>query len=240
MLVLQYAPNGDLRHYLRDHFTEITWKRRLFMLNSLANNISAIHNAGFTHYDLHPGNVLIISEIEPVISDFGLARHRSDALDSKVYGVMPYVAPEVLKQQLYSEAADIYAFSMLMWEICSGKRPFSKEDHDAILSDKICQGLRPEIAECTPKCFTEVMKLCWDEDPTKRPTSTDLYKTFYSWLNEPTVDVQQQFEAAEKHRQKTAKYYDAMEANQNNPGAIYYSRLLSTEDSVSQALSMNI
>src|SRR6266487_387774 len=107
MLVLQYAENGDLRHYLRDHFTEITWKRRLIMLNSLAMNLSAIHNAGFTHYDLHPGNVLIISEIELVISDFGLARYIGDLSNSKVYGVLPYLAPEILEEQSFLSAADI-------------------------------------------------------------------------------------------------------------------------------------
>src|SRR5205823_8208372 len=114
MLVLQYAENGDLRRYLRDNFTQLTWKRRLMILNSLAKNLSAIHDAGFTHYDLHPGNVLIINEIETVISDFGLARHVDDTLNQKVYGEMPFVAPEILKQQLYSPGADIYSFSMLM------------------------------------------------------------------------------------------------------------------------------
>src|SRR5579883_1808822 len=107
MLVLEYAENGDLRDYLQTHFTEITWQRRLIMLNSLAKNLLNIHNAGFTHYDLHPGNVLIISEIEIVISDFGLARHTDNCLKTEIYGVMPYVAPEILKRQSYSEAADI-------------------------------------------------------------------------------------------------------------------------------------
>ena len=119
MLVFQYAEKGDLRQYLRDHFTELTWKRRLIMLSSLAKNLSAIHNAGFTHYDLHPGNVLIMSAIQTVISDFGLARYINDSLDSTVYGVMPYVAPEILQQKSYTQAADIYSFSMLMSEICS-------------------------------------------------------------------------------------------------------------------------
>src|SRR6185369_9973015 len=100
-----------------------------------------------------------------------------------------------LKQQSYSEAADIYSFSMLMWEICSGKPPLSEEDHVVHLSMKICQGLRPEIEEVTPECYANLMKLCWDEDPTKRPTSKDLYHQFYSWLNKPTKEIQQQFEA---------------------------------------------
>ena len=110
MLVLEYAENGDLRHYLRGQFAELTWTRRLMMLNSLAKNLLDIHNAGFTHYDLHPGNVLIISEIEPVISDFGLARHISDSLVQKVYGVMPYVAPEIYNSK-YIEKLQIFIVS---------------------------------------------------------------------------------------------------------------------------------
>src|SRR2546421_642765 len=111
MLVLQYAPKGDLRQYLQEHFAQLSWQRRLMVLNSLAKNLAAIHHAGFTHHDLHPGNVLIVSEIETVITDFSLERHVLDSLNSKVYGVLPYLAPEILKHQLYSEAADVYSFS---------------------------------------------------------------------------------------------------------------------------------
>src|SRR5579863_6962782 len=194
MLVLRYAEQGDLRHYLRHHFAEITWIRRLMMLNSLAKNLLAIHNAGFTHRDLHTGNVLIINDIETIISDFGLAR---DSGGSELVGVIPYIAPERFQGQAYTQAMDIYSFSMLMWEICSGKRPLSEQVHDASLVSRICQGFRPEIEEGIPECYVQVMKSCWDMDPTKRPTSNDLYETFYSWLNKPTKDIQRQFEEAE-------------------------------------------
>jgi len=115
---------------------------------------------------------------------------------------------------------------MLMWEICSGKPPLSQEDHSLILSAKICQGFRPEIEEGIPKCYVDMMKLCWDADPTKRPTSKDLYETLYSWLHEPTKDLQQQFQVAEMYREKTANEYDPIEAGKRNPGAIYHSRSL--------------
>jgi len=241
MLVFEYAEKGDLRHYLRDHFAELTWRRRLIILNSLAKNLSSIHHAGFTHHDLHAGNVLIISAIQTVISDFGLARHIDDPLESKVYGVMPYVAPEILQQQTYSNAADIYSFSMLMWEISSGRAPLSEEDHTAQLSLRICQGLRPEIEHGTPECYAQIMKLCWNEDPKKRPISKDLYDTFYTWINEPTQENQQQFEEAEKHW-KIKEDYDPIQAMKMNPGAIYHSRLLSTKEcsTLQSSLSMNL
>src|SRR4051794_27717903 len=103
------------------------------MLNSLAKNLLTIHDAGFIHRDLHPGNVLILSEIKTIISDFGLAKLIHDSSNSEVIGVMPYLAPEVLEEQPYRKAADIYAFSMLMWEICYGRPPLSQEDHSLIL-----------------------------------------------------------------------------------------------------------
>ena len=134
MLILKYAEKGDLRDYLRDQFPELTWTRKLRMLRSLSQNLFSIHSSGFTHLDLHPGNVLVMSEIETVISDFGLARHTDDSVHSKVYGVMPYVAPEILTEQQYSRAADVYSFSMLMREICSGKPPLSQEHHGPLLS----------------------------------------------------------------------------------------------------------
>src|SRR6185369_11999251 len=102
-----------------------------------------------------------------------------------------------------------YSFSMLMWEICSGTLPFSKEVHSTLLSIKICQGLRPKIREGTPKYYEQLMKLCWDEDPMKRPTSKFLCDIFYSWVNEPTENAQRQFKMAEKFRKRRAKSYDS-------------------------------
>jgi len=82
------------------------------------------------------------------------------------------------------------------------------------------------------------MKLCWNANPKERPTSKDLYRLFYSWLNEPTKDIERQFEVAEEHRQKTTKYYDPIKAGKTNPGAIYRSRLLLTKpNSISQSRS---
>src|SRR5437763_16445648 len=115
MLVFEYAEKGDLQHYLREHFAQLTWKKRLIMLNSLAKNLWAIHNAGFTHYDLHPGNVLIMSEIKTVICDFGLARHLDDSLNSKVYGIVPYISPAIMTRQIYNRTAYIYSFRIVMW-----------------------------------------------------------------------------------------------------------------------------
>ena len=59
---------------------------------------------------------------------------------------------------------------MLMWEIFSGFPPFSNRAHDCHLILEICNGLRPPILSNMPGEYVEMMKKCWDVDPSKRPT----------------------------------------------------------------------
>ena len=61
----------------------------------------------------------------PQIGDLGLSVLESEAGDIKdVVGVLPYIAPELFNDAAYSQASDVYAFSMLMWEISAEEKPF--------------------------------------------------------------------------------------------------------------------
>jgi len=61
-----------------------------------------------------------------------------------------------------------------MWEIFSGHPPFDDRAHDHHLILDICKGLRPPILLNMPKDYVEMMKKCWDDDPSKRPTIKEL------------------------------------------------------------------
>ena len=85
--------------------------------------------------------------------------HYNSSSDKKgVYGVLPYIAPEVLRGKPYTQASDIYSFSMIMWEFISGVPPFDDRPHDIQLSLSICKGERPEFIKNTPECYTNLMK----------------------------------------------------------------------------------
>src|SRR6185369_10018610 len=80
--------------------------------------------------------------------------------------------PELLSgHSSYSQATDIYAFGMIMWEITSDEKPFHDFNHDKVLALQICKGLRPEITKDTPQFYRDLMKRCWRADPTQRPTA---------------------------------------------------------------------
>ncbi|POG60798.1 kinase-like domain-containing protein, partial [Rhizophagus irregularis DAOM 181602=DAOM 197198] len=91
------------------------------------------------------------------------------------------MAPEILRKKPYTPASDIYSFSIIMWEFTSGIPPFNHEAHDLQLSLSICEGKRPKIIKNTPKCYIDLMKKCWDSDPSNRPTIIMLENILSEW-----------------------------------------------------------
>ncbi|CAI2171385.1 14238_t:CDS:2 [Funneliformis geosporum] len=131
------------------------------MLKGLSN----IHEGGIIHRDFHSGNILTDKNREVAIGDLGLSKSAAEGEDDEIYGIIPYVAPEVLQGQKYTEASDIYSFGMIMWEYMTGRRPFWDRAHDTELIIDICDGLRPPTIDIVaPEGYIELMKECWDPD----------------------------------------------------------------------------
>uniref|UniRef100_U9UUC3 Protein kinase domain-containing protein n=1 Tax=Rhizophagus irregularis (strain DAOM 181602 / DAOM 197198 / MUCL 43194) TaxID=747089 RepID=U9UUC3_RHIID len=218
ILVMQYASGGDLHKYLREQFTNITWdKRKISILWQIAKGLETIHNAKFIHRDFHSGNMLIDLSYDKAhqwqIGDLGLSQPvDSVSSNNEIYGVIPYIAPEIFKGSTFSKESDVYCVGMIMWELTTGCKPFANVEHDINLIYKILDGERPEITKDTPECYANLMKSCWDPDPEKRPSITEI----------------QQFKKAEIKRKEliNLKELGPKFNGKTHPSAIYTSRLL--------------
>src|SRR5947207_2244536 len=132
--------------------------------------LNKIHKQNLIHCDFHDGNILN-HQNKTYVSDLGLCHSlKSSSEKDSIYGVMPFMAPEILRGKPYTSASDIYSFSMIMWEFTSGSPPFDDRAYDHHLSLSICKGERPKIIENTPSYYIDLMKECWDPEPFKRPT----------------------------------------------------------------------
>ncbi|CAG8471623.1 463_t:CDS:2 [Acaulospora morrowiae] len=121
----------------------------------------------------------------PTISDFGLCRPANEnSVNQSLYGVLPFVAPEVLRGEKFTKAADIYGFGMIMFEIISGEPPFIDREYDVHLALALCGGERPPIPKYAPEPYIKLMNQCWNPIPTNRPTANELYEEFQKWWNE--------------------------------------------------------
>ncbi|POG81725.1 kinase-like domain-containing protein [Rhizophagus irregularis DAOM 181602=DAOM 197198] len=226
IMIMQYADDGNLRNILSSNFNKILWKEKLKYLSYSALDLKYLHELGYFHKDFHSGNILSI-EGYSYISDFGLSGPSNEQkLDNKIYGVLPYIAPEVLNGEPYTLSSYIYSFGVIMAELSSGKPPFHKRNHDNSLALKICNGLRPEFGKGTPEIYKKLAHRCMDANPNQRPTANELYEILDCWYHYNDdekygykgKEVKAVFDEADKEIPNISALYE------KDPDAIYTSR----------------
>ncbi|GBB84614.1 hypothetical protein RclHR1_01120002 [Rhizophagus clarus] len=107
---MSYAKKGNLRKCLPD-IIKFKWQDRLQLLKNIILGLEIIYKSDLTHGN---GNILISVNYEIFIIDLGLCRpindlQNSDEIDNEIYGVLPYMAPEILRREPYTQASDIYS-----------------------------------------------------------------------------------------------------------------------------------
>ncbi|RHZ67604.1 hypothetical protein Glove_300g18 [Diversispora epigaea] len=191
VVVLRYMKNGNLRNFLQPKKI-LPWIERLWLLDSFISGLEVIHDKGYIHCDLHPGNLMITEAFNNLtflrVGDLGFCRPADEITTSGRYGVLPYIAPEILNQNEYTQASDIYSVGIIMWVISTGNIPFSDRAYDLELTLEILNGLRPKIKEGTPQCYVKLMKKCWHKDPSERPRAKFIKGILTEWISDLTFD----------------------------------------------------
>src|SRR5437660_10768442 len=165
-MVFSYRREGNLRDYLRNNHSKLTLKNRITIFRSLCSSLYRIHEKDLIHCDLHSGNMLIQTG-DCFITDLGLCGPVDDKSSDKIYGIIPYIAPEVLQGGKNTKESDVYSVGMLMWEIFAGHPPFDDKAHDADLIFRILEGLRPPILPNMLDDYAQMMQKCWNANPSK-------------------------------------------------------------------------
>jgi serine/threonine protein kinase len=207
-MVLEYAKGGDFNNWTNNNYKNFNWKNKITTLSNILYGLKEIHQKKLVHRDFHTGNILVKYMEHPCISDMGLCGEVGNINKTNIYGVMPYMAPEVLRGRPYTQAADIYSFGMIMYFVATGRQPFANVAHDQILVLDICKKeIRPEINEPeAPKCYINLMKKCWSSDPENRPNVTEVHKLIQSFYDSYSLgqdyEIKKQFEKAEEYRKE--------------------------------------
>ncbi|CAB4439857.1 unnamed protein product [Rhizophagus irregularis] len=216
IMVMEYAENGSLRQILNNN----------------------IHSQGLINHDFHCGNIINGVDNYTFITDLGLCRPAnvipSQDKYKKMYGVLPYIAPEVLIGKEYTQESDIYGFGIIAYEVCTGLPPYHDIAHDKILAISICNGLRPKSDYKIPQLILDIVKQCWNADPLKRPKANELYNSLYGLYSEYDIhidEINKQIEEAEKINEKLTSFslpynHGTTLSYTTNPQAVYTSRLL--------------
>jgi serine/threonine protein kinase len=248
MMIIEFADKGNLRSSLSNNFNNTLWENKIESLWDSLRNLKELHELGYFHKDFHSGNILQINGIGYFISDFGLSGPANEQKsDDKVYGVMPYIAPEVLNGEPYTSSSDIYSVGVIMAELSSGKPPFCNKKHDLSLALAICNGLRPEFGKGTPEFYKKLAYKCMDANSNERPTAKELKDIvdFWYWSIEDENDEKEEFGYKGKEVRMAFKEADKEIPNistsyKKNSNAVYTSRAFTFSNLLPKAVNSSI
>ncbi|KAK1409448.1 hypothetical protein QVD17_35974 [Tagetes erecta] len=130
LLVYDFMANGSLDRYIYDNpKLSLTWEQRFKIIKDVARGLLYLHEEWeqtVLHRDIKAGNVLLDSELNGRLGDFGLAKlceHGSNPSTTKVVGTLGYLAPELTRTGKPTTSSDVFAFGALLLEVVCGRRP---------------------------------------------------------------------------------------------------------------------
>lgn len=182
-MVIEYLETGDLQNFLASNNTNLTWTKDKFLIAlGIAKAILYLHArrpVPLIHRDIKAKNILLTTNLQPKLIDFGVSRDSVQETMTAGIGTPYWAAPEVLEGNRYTEQSDIYSFGILLSELDTAQIPFSNvRSSDGsrmaafqILNLALAGKLEPTLSSQCPPAIATMMRDCLRLDSTQRPTA---------------------------------------------------------------------
>ncbi|MEU3838846.1 serine/threonine-protein kinase [Streptomyces sp. NPDC028635] len=176
-LVMDLVEGPDLHRYLREN-GPLTPVAAALLTAQIADALAASHADGVVHRDLKPANVLLKQDgdrMHPMLTDFGIARLADSPGLTRTHefvGTPAYVAPESAEGRPQTSAVDIYGAGILLYELVTGRPPFSGGSALEVLHQHL--SAEPRRPSTVPDPLWTVIERCLRKNPDERPSAVNL------------------------------------------------------------------
>uniref|UniRef100_A0ACD5VKW4 Uncharacterized protein n=1 Tax=Avena sativa TaxID=4498 RepID=A0ACD5VKW4_AVESA len=199
ILVYEYLPNKSLDFFIFDENKRalLDWSKLVAIIEGVAHGLLYLHKHSrllVIHRDLKPSNILLDGEMNPKISDFGLAKIFSSNdtegnTTRRVVGTYGYMAPEYASKGIFSIKSDVFSFGVIILEILSGKRNSGHQQFGDFINllghawqlweegkwiDLLDASLVPDSHSAKMMRCINIALLCVQENTVDRPTMGDI------------------------------------------------------------------
>lgn len=184
-IVMEYVDGITLKEYIQKQQT-ITWNEALFFTTQILKALQHAHDKGIVHRDVKPQNIILLSNGDIKVADFGIARFsRSDTktLTDSAIGSVHYISPEQAKGEFTDEKADIYSVGVVLYEMLTGTVPFEADNIVSVALMQVQKDAK-RITDINPDVPAGIVQIC-EHAMQKNPN--DRYQTAAEFL----IDVEE-------------------------------------------------
>ncbi|KAG9444369.1 hypothetical protein H6P81_015709 [Aristolochia fimbriata] len=189
-IVTEFMPGGSLYDFLHKNNNVLELSLLLKFAIDICKGMEYLHRNNIIHRDLKTANLLMDTKNVVKVADFGVARFQCQGgVMTAETGTYRWMAPEVINHQPYDQKADVFSFAIVLWELVTGKIPYENlTPLQAALG--VRQGLRPELPNNTHPKLLDLMRRCWEGEPSERPSFTDITAELENLLHEIEANTQ--------------------------------------------------
>ena len=158
-LVMEYLDGEGLDHLI-ERRAAVPFLEKFSYIVQLYRALQHAHENGVVHRDVKPANIVVKRDGTIRVVDFGIARlvDTTRTQTGVVMGTIGYMSPQQLHGQRADERSDIYAAGVVAYELIGGRRPFSGENHGALILDILSRTPEP-LATLAPGCPAELVAI---------------------------------------------------------------------------------
>ncbi|MGM0652458.1 MAG: protein kinase domain-containing protein, partial [Bacillota bacterium] len=185
-MVMEYVDGSNLKQYIREK-GRLPVHEAIRISRQIAEALEEAHKAGVVHRDIKPQNILFSRDGKVKVADFGIAIAGDGAtvtVGDEIIGTVQYIAPEQARGEVAGKQSDLYSLGIVLYEMVTGKVPFTGESPVAVAMKHIQEQIVPpgRLVSDLPEQLEEIIMKAVEKDAANRYNTADefLEDLFYA------------------------------------------------------------